>query len=274
MNSNNEGSLWGVLTGVGFIVTFVIGLLLLLMSLTIVGATERGVVTLFGKVQGTVEPGMHFLNPFASVHTYDVQTQKETTEATAASKDLQEVTAEIALNYNINPDGIVGLYLAVGDDVSSRVIDPSLQESIKAATAKYTAEELITKRAVVTDEILTNVRAAIAERLKGEFITVDAIAVTNFSFSESFNVAIESKVTAEQNALAQKNKLEQVKYEAQQTIEKAKAEAESIRIQAQAVTSQGGADYVKLKAIEKWNGTVPSTMVPGATVPFIDLNNR
>jgi regulator of protease activity HflC (stomatin/prohibitin superfamily) len=271
MNSNNEGSLWGVLTGVGFIVALVIGALLLIMSLTIVGATERGVVTLFGKVQGTVEPGMHFLNPFASVHTYNVQTQKETTEASAASKDLQDVSTEIALNYNINPEGVVGLYLAVGDDVSSRIIDPSLQESIKAATAKYTAEELITKRAVVTDEILTNVRIGVTERLKGDYITVDAIAVTNFSFSESFNTAIESKVTAEQNALAQKNKLEQVKYEAQQTIEQAKAQAEAIRIQAQAVTSQGGADYVQLQAIKQWDGKLPTQMVPGSAVPFLNL---
>lgn len=271
MNSERSG-FGAALAGVGFIVLLFVGVVLLLMSVTQIGATQRGVVTLFGKVQGTVDPGLHFLNPFADVHKFDVQTQKESTDATAASKDLQDVSTSVALNYNVNPNGVVGLYLAVGDEVVTRIIDPSLQESIKAATAKYTAEELITKRAIVTDEILANVRKAVEERLQGDFIVVDAIAITNFSFSESFNAAIESKVTAEQNALAQKNKLEQVKYEAQQTIEKAKAEAESIRIQAQAVTSQGGADYVKLKAIEKWNGNVPTTMVPGATVPFIDLN--
>jgi regulator of protease activity HflC (stomatin/prohibitin superfamily) len=101
-------------------------------------------------------------------------------------------------------------------------------------------------------------------------IIITDVAIVDFNFSESFNKAIENKVTAEQNALAQKNQLEQVKYEAEQTVVKAKAEAEAIRIQAQAVTSQGGADYVKLKWVEKWNGTLPTHSLSGAT-PMIQL---
>lgn len=102
-------------------------------------------------------------------------------------------------------------------------------------------------------------------------IIISGMNITNLEFSPSFNTAIEAKVTAEQNALAQKNKLEQVKYEAQQTIEKAKAEAESIKIQAESVNSQGGADYVKLKAIEKWNGVLPQYQLGNAT-PIIDIS--
>src|SRR3990167_8798231 len=212
MYSERQSSGAGLfLFGTGTIVLLIVGIIALLASISVIGATERGVVTLFGKVQGSIEPGLHFLNPLANVHKFDVQTNKESTDSTAASKDLQDVTTSVALNYNVNPSGVVGLYLAVGDEVVTRITDPSLQESIKAATAKYTAEELITKRAIVTDEILNNVRKAVTDRLQGDYIIVDAIAITNFSFSESFNTAIEAKVTAEQNALAQKNKLEQVK---------------------------------------------------------------
>lgn len=237
----------------GGIIAFIL-IIVALMSFTVVGATEVGVVTTFGKMNGTIAPGAHFINPFSDVHKFDTQTQKESTEAKSASKDLQEVSTAVALNYSINAENISGLYLAVGDSLVTRIIDPSLQESIKAATAKYTAEELITKRAVVTEEILSNVKAGVEERLPGAHVTVGAIAITNFDFSPSFNAAIEKKVTAEQDALAAKNKLAQAEYEKAQRIAQAQGEAEAIRIQATAINSQGGADYVNLKKIEKWNG--------------------
>ena len=100
---------------------------------------------------------------------------------------------------------------------------------------------------------------------------VDELSIVNFDFSNSFNSAIEAKVTAEQNALAAKNKLEQVKFEAEQRITQAKGEAEAIRIQAQAIQNQGGAEYVNLKAIEKWNGDLPTYMM-GNSVPFVNIN--
>ena len=79
------------------------------------------------------------------------------------------------------------------------------------------------------------------------------VNITDFSFSTSFDSAIEAKVKAEQDALAEKNKLEQVKFQAQQQIEQSKAEAEKIRIQAEAITKQGGEEYVQLQRISKWN---------------------
>ena len=103
---------------------------------------------------------------------------------------------------------------------------------------------------------------------------MEEISITNFDFSDSFNEAIESKVTAEQNALQAKNKLKQIKYEAEQTVEKAKAEAESLRLQRQEITP----DLIRLRqievqrtAIEKWNGKLPQ--VTGGAIPFIDLTN-
>jgi regulator of protease activity HflC (stomatin/prohibitin superfamily) len=121
------------------------------------------------------------------------------------------------------------------EDIKRVLIDPAIQESVKAATAKYTAEELITKRTLVREDIMTNLK----NKLSIDNIDIIALNITNFKFSDTFDIAIENKVKAEQDALTQKNKLEQIKYEAQQTIESAKAQAESIRIQAQAITSQG-----------------------------------
>ena len=100
-------------------------------------------------------------------------------------------------------------------------------------------------------------------------IKTEAVNIVNFDFSPSFNQAIEAKVTAEQNALAAKNKLEQIKYEADQNVARSEGEAKAIAIQAQAIQVQGGAAYIQLKALEKWDGKLPTIMGAGA-VPFIN----
>ena len=238
-------------------------------SFKLVGAGERGVLLTLGKVEDRImDEGLNFKTPFTqSVKVLDVKTQKEQVSVSAASKDLQTVTAVIALNYHLEANKVNKLWQGVGRNYKTRIIDPAIQEAIKAITAKYTAEELITKRPLVRDDAKT----ILSDRLIKEFILVDELSIVDFDFSPSFNAAIEAKVTAEQNALAAKNKLEQVKYEKEQRITQAQGEAEAIRIQAEAITQQGGQAYVQLKAIEKWNGTVPATMIPGASVPFINL---
>lgn len=233
-----------------------------------VSAGERGIVLNWGKIDRVVSEGIHWRTPISeNVQILDIKTQKEEVKADSASKDLQTVSSIIALNYHLAPEQVAELWGKIGVEYKARIIDPAIQESVKAATAKYTAEELITKRAEVKDAI----KILLTERLQKEFIVVDEISIVSFDFSVSFNQAIESKVTAEQNALAAKNKLEQSKYEAEQRIAQAKGEAEAIRIQSQAITQQGGKDYVQLKAIDKWNGILPAQMIPNATVPFLDL---
>jgi len=260
---------------VKYLAYLLIGIILfsIFFPFVIIGAGERSVVTRLGIINRTLEPGMHFIMPLIERNNdYSIRTEKEVVTASASSKDLQDVATSIALNYNVNPVNISNMYVAVKTDYKTILIDPALQEAIKASTAKYTAEELITKREEVTQEILTVVKKGLLERSNGiELITPVSIAITEFKFSEGFNASIEAKVKAEQDALTAKNKLEQIKFEAQQTIETAKAQAESIRIQANAINAQGGADYVQLKAIEKWNGNLPASMIPGATVPFINL---
>lgn len=229
----------------------VIALILILNPFVQVSAGERAVVTHFGAVSGELGPGIHWITPITSGSVViNVQTQKEQTEASAASKDLQNVTATVAVNYNVDPNKVTELYTTVGLNFKGTVIDPAIQEVVKSVTANYTAEELITKRPLVTDEV----KAQLTQRLAANDILVTAISITDFKFSDSFNTAIEAKVTAQQNALAAQNKLAQVQFEAQQTVATAKAQAEAIQIQAQAINSQGGADYVALQKIKAWDG--------------------
>lgn len=244
-----------------FIVTLVFS------PFTLINAGHRGVVTQFGKVQDNVlSEGFHFISPMDSVHEYDVRTQKIETQAAAASKDLQNVSTNIAVNFRVNADTVASLYQETQGKYESTLIAPAIQESVKAATARFTADELITKRA----EVKSAMREELQSREAMRFFVVEDVSIVDFSFSASFNDAIEKKVKAEQDALASKNKLEQTKYEAEQRVVQAQSEAEAIRIQAQAVASQGGADYVQLQAISKWDGKLPNYSLGGAT-PFINI---
>lgn len=253
---------------IAHIILGVMGVTVLFDSFRIVGAGERGVILTFGQVSDNVwEEGLHVKIPFIqSVKILDVKTQVENVDASAASKDLQNVTTQIALNYHLDAERVNKLWQSVGVNYKVRIIDPAIQEAIKAVTAQYTAEELITKR----EQVKSDAKIVLSDRLNKEFIIVDELSIVNFDFSESFNEAIEAKVTAEQNALASKNKLEQVKYEAEQRIAEAKGEAEAIKIQAQAIQTQGGTEYVELKRIEKWDGKYPTTML-GNGLPLINI---
>ncbi len=256
----------------GVVALVIVILALAFLPFTTVDQTEKGVVKTLGKVTGTLEPGFHIVNPFSTdVIKMDMRIQKDEVAANAASKDLQTVSANVAINYHLDPNSVVKVYTEVEKDYSARIIAPKLQEAVKAATAKYTAEELITKRQVVKGEMKT----AMVEKMSGTGIIVDDFNIVNFDFSPQFNAAIEAKVTAEQKAKEAQNKLVQVQAEAQQSIEKSKAEAENIRLQSSAANND---KYVELKRLEvqqtfasKWNGVLPVNLYGSAPIPFLQL---
>lgn len=255
---------------VGGVVLFVIiAVILFINPFTTVQSQQVGIVTHFGAIDGTLGEGLHIINPFTTdVVKMDITTQQLAVPAGAASKDLQSVSTQVSVNYNLDSSKVVDIYRELKNEYSARVIEPSIQEAVKGATAKYTAEELITKREEVKGIIFQDLKNRLATRN----IVVSEVLITNFEFSPSFNQAVEAKVKAEQDALASKNLLEQKKYEAEQMVVTAKAQAESIRIQAEAINSQGGKDYVQTKAIEKWDGKLPTNFVPGSAIPFLNLN--
>lgn len=253
---------------VKWVVTAVILLILVLWFWPVgqIDAGQRGVRLRFGAVTGDViSEGLYFKMPIVEqVAEMNVQVQKEQVKANAASKDLQTVEAEVALNYRIDPNKVDNIYQDVGLQYGERLIAPTLQEAVKASTARYTAEELVTKREIVANDISTYLK----ERLNNRGLLVEQFSIVNFNFSKAFDDAIEAKVSAEQNALAARNKLEQVKYEAQADIEKAKGRAEAIRVEAQAL--KDNPEVSELRAIEKWDGKLPT--YTGTTTPFINLN--
>lgn len=237
---------------------------------------ERGIVLKFGQAQNKIlQTGLHFINPFTTdVDRMDVKVQKEEIPAGAASKDLQAVSSRIAVTYHLDEAKLIDIFKSVRKDYSNRYVSPNIQEAVKAATAKYTAEELITKREAVRDDIRNN----FVEKLVGTGIIVDNVSIVDFDFSGQFNAAIEAKVTAEQKAKEAQNKLVQVQAEAQQSIEKAKAEAQSIRLQSEAANND---KFIQLKQLEvqlafaqKWNGVLPENLYGSAPIPFLQLGGK
>lgn len=262
--------------GIGLLVLIILALIF--NPVVQVEAGHRGVVLEFGAVSDKVlDEGIHFITPIQdSVVQMEVRTQKYSVVASAASKDLQDVTTEVALNFHIQPDRANKIYQNLGTDYTDRVIQPAVQEAVKASTAQFTAEELITKRPLVKEQIDRLLR----ERFQENGIVVEQTSITDFKFSEQFAKSIEAKVTATQDALRAENDLRRIEVEAQQAkaradgeasaiIAKATAEAEAIKITGEALKQNP--QLVQLEAVKKWNGVMPIQVLGTAPLPFINV---
>jgi regulator of protease activity HflC (stomatin/prohibitin superfamily) len=244
-------------------------------ALVVVPAGHR--VVIFNKFTGVkpkaLNEGLNIITPFIDQPIeFDVRVQKNDVKAEAASKDLQDVTTDVVLNFKPRPESVASIYQIYGMNYIDKVIAPAVQESVKAVVATYTAEETITKREEVKDKI----QKALSVMIAAANIDLVQTYVTNFEFSAGFTTAIEAKQIAEQTALKAKRDLERIKIEAEQKIASARAEAESLQMQKQVITPE----LLKLrqiemqtKAVEKWNGTLPNYMLSG-TVPFLNLEKK
>jgi len=259
-------------------VTFIVIILVISESVVIVQAGHRGVVLYLGAVENRVlGEGVHFVIPFAEqVIPLEVRTLKYQAEATAASNDLQQVQTVIALNYHLNPADVNKVYQQLGPDYADRVIAPTIQESVKASVAKYNAEELITKRAIVKDVIAS----AIRNSLSAKDIVVETIFITDFKFSDAFSSQVEDKVVAFQKYLTELNNLRGIQVVANQTVVQAQAQAKANIAKASGesqaikiITSQLRQDpqYLQWQAINRWNGQLPFSLGGQGAVPFFQL---
>ena len=252
--------------GAKFIVAGVIAVVLAASSFTIVPAGHTGVVLTLVKVgQTSFSEGFHLKAPFIqNVEAMSNKIQVYETAASAVSKDLQTVSSTIAVNYRLLSDKTPDMYKNVGVDYQTVLIAPVLQECMKSATAKYTAEQLITERAGVGDEV----KAALDAKLNAYGIYIEKFNIVNFDFSAEFNNAIEAKQVAEQNLLKTQTEQQQAivvaEANAKQKVIAADAEAEAILKQAQAqadankLLEQSLSDKViAYEQIQKWNGILP-----------------
>lgn len=240
----------------------------LMESFTVIPAGHIGIQVTFGTVnQQTMHEGAHLINPLSAVRTVDVRLVGTKLEkASASTKDLQQVHTDIVVNYRLSGERVAHIYKEFGLDLEDKIILPAINESFKAVTARFTSEELVVKRDVVSQQI----REELATKLGKYNINISEINLVNFGFSVDYQKAIEAKVIATQSKLKAEQDLARIEVEAKQAIARAEGEAKSIQIQTQAINSQGGASYVQLKAIEKWDGKLPTTNA-GGTVPFINL---
>lgn len=282
----------------GLVLVGILVFLVLLGGFTTVEAGHMGVKTRFGDVVGgALEPGLHFKIPLVD-HITEIETREQKLEVNtgASSKDLQAVQAKIAVNFHPVAAAVDKLYQDIGLEYRARILDPAVEETVKAVTAQYTAEELISKRT----EVRTKMQEQLRERVQANNIMVTNFNIVNFEFSHAFNASIEAKQTAEQDALRATNELRRIKVEADQKIEQARgaaesrkleadAEAEAIRLkakaQAEAITLQAeaeakaqellarvvNAEVIRLRAIEKWDGVLPA--VTSGAVPFLDVES-
>lgn len=283
------------LAGLVPIILILLFLLILLGSMfVVVDAGHVGVVKRLGAVQETpLKEGFHLKRPFMDiVEQIDVRLMPSHAKATAASKDLQMVSTEVTVQYSLNGEIAPLTFKRIGNTakVSATVVDPAIQESVKAVTAKFTAEELVTKRELVKQQIQQAIENFINNTLKEKdligAVHIANVAITDFNFSDEFNRAIESKVKAEQQALQARNEklmritqaeasAEEKKLAAEATAYSIEAEsksrADAIRREAEALRQSP--ELIQLRAVERWDGILPRIMGGSGVVPFLNIDS-
>lgn len=241
-------------------------LLILFGCFSTIKTGEIGIRTRFGKMVGSTKgEGMIFKSPFEEITKINIKVQKyENKEVLSTStKDMQVVNnIKVSINYQINGSKAVNLYKKVGTKYKDTILEPAIQETIKAVISKYTSEELVTKRS----EISLDINNTLNDRIKSYGINSVSVAINNFDFSDSYNQAIENKAVAEQEVQTSKNQLEKAKVEAEKKIVEAEATNKANELLKQNVT-----DEVLMKQfIEKWDGKLPNTM-SGDSIPFLKI---
>lgn len=235
------------------IILFFLLLALLSSFFVIVHAGQRGVLMQFGQVQERVlEEGIHMIVPIVNtVQKLSVRVQNEEITTEASSKDLQEVYTDVALNWHIIPEDANKIFQQIGNEqaIVIRIINPAVEEVLQAVMAKYTAEEIITKRREVKAEI----DSALIERLINYHVAIDDISLVELHFSERFSDAVEAKQVAEQEARRAGFIALKATKQAEAKVNLARGEAEAQRLIGETLTPQ----FLKKQAIERWDGKVP-----------------
>jgi len=228
--------------------------LIILQPLVIISAGERGVVLRFGQVQPQIlNEGLHPIIPIAeAVKKLTVRVQKREISAEASSKDLQEIETDVVLNWHLVPDEVNLAFQQLGDELAvvDRAIDPAVEEVLKAVMAKYTAEEIITRR----EEVKGAVDQLLSNRLRGYHIFVDDISLVHVNFSDRFSEAVEAKQIAEQEAKRAEFLTLKAAREAEARVNWARGEAEAQRLLKEHLTPE----LIQRQAIERWNGQLPT----------------
>ena len=251
-------SIIGGIVGIFIIIT-------IFASITTVKSGEVGLKVRFGKIVNTsLNEGINFKVPYIEkIVKVNIKVQKVEVKTSSASKDLQDVSMTLAVNYRVDGMKATELYRNVGNKYDEVVLQPAIQESVKAVTSQYTAEELITNRSEVSQKCMETLQ----NKVEKYGLTIDNFNITNFNFSNEFNKAIEEKQVAEQKVLTAKQELEKSKVEAEKKIVEAEATKKANELLKQTITDE----VIAKQFIEKWNGQLPTTYAGGDILKMFNI---
>jgi len=229
-----------------------------------VNSGTKSLVFTWGKITSTSNEGLHFKFPIAqSVTNVSVQTQKATVVVHGGTKDKQDIQLEIQLNFHPSESKLKEIYIRSGLDFQDKIILPRLLKIAKSVSAKYSAEEALTKR----DLLQSDIEERLAKDLLEYDIISEGLALTDVQFKKEYNDAIEATQIAQQAVLTSENNLKRDSIEARRKIVTAQADSMVIVKQLNAIKQVGGENYLQKIAIEKWNGELPK--YTGSNIPFI-----
>lgn len=250
-----------IILSIGILASIVI----LFNTIVFVKTGEIGVVTQFGAVQERVmKAGINFKVPFIQgVKKMNCKVQEMSTKNESSTKDLQDIAIEVSINYCVNVGQANELYKNVGKDYKDIILTPILADTIKTASAEYTAEETVTKRAELSNKIYEKLN----QRLNDQGISIVNVNIVNLTFSEAYNQAIEEKQIATQRTLTAQQELETTRVEAEKKKVEAEGEAGANRILNESLSNEN----LQKQFIDKWNGQLPTTITNG-TIPFLNIN--
>jgi len=268
---------------IGTVIAVIVGLLALVIlggSFYTIDAGERGVVLRNGKVVGTAEPGLSFKLPIVdSVREITVQTQARVYEKVMVySRDQQSAELYISVNYRLPADQVQTIYTEYGgkDGVMTRLLDRQVPEEVKNVFGRFNAVTAIQERERLSKEV----QEAIQRATTNPVLIVESVQIENIDFSDAYEQSIEQRMLAEVEVQKVQQNAQREKVQAEILVIQAKAEADAKKLQgdaeAHAINARGRAlaqnpALVELVQAEKWNGVLPTTMVPGQTVPFINV---
>ena len=265
------------------VIAGVVGLIALVViggSFYTIDAGERGVILRNGKVVGTAEPGLNFKLPIVdSVRDITVQTQARVYEKVMVySKDQQTAELNISVNYRLPADQVQAIYTEYGgkDGVMTRLLDRQVPEEVKNVFGRFNAVTAIQERERLSKEV----QDAIQRATTNPVLIVESVQIENIDFSEAYEQSIEQRMLAEVEVQKVQQNAAREKVQAEIAVIQAKAEADAVKLkgdaEAYAINARGRAlaqnpNLVELVQAEKWKGVLPTTMVPGQTVPFINV---
>ncbi|MBO4622381.1 MAG: prohibitin family protein [Bacilli bacterium] len=251
-------------------VLWIIGLIFIFGSWFTVAEGERAILTTFGKASNNIyEAGLHVKWPIIQdVKRFDVKTIRDDYKTETYTKDIQTARITVSYSYNLISNDIVETYKTYGNQWQERILYPNLEQAVKAEVGTWNADQMVANRDKVASNILTSLQARMIEH--NYPVSITNFQMINIDYSDQFESAIEKKVVAEQAALEEANRTKQVEQKAKQQVTSAKAEAESMRIRANALANNP--KLVNYEFVQKWDGKLPQIMTGDSMPILMNLN--